>query len=91
MMAGKKVRITNLELKKPWLLIALYECLWDKLDELKLQLFRTTTGADNGKQIKFETEMRISMLKDAITRTQECLRETDTKIHKYISSHQSGK
>jgi len=84
-----QVKIINSTLQKPWLLIALYESMFDTYLLLIARLQKMKRGTNGGRVLTWVTEERIAMLKDSIKRTQECFREADAKIHSYIISHQS--
>lgn len=85
----KPTKIINTGLQKPWLLIAVYESMFDTCLSLKLQLRKSINAVrNNGRLATWQTKARVEILKDAIKQTSDCLREKDEQIHNYIKTHQ---
>lgn len=85
----KPTKIINTGLQKPWLLMAIYESMFDKYLTLKKQLWYVTQGAKSKNlPLTLTTQARVERMKERIRETSEALREADQRIHDYIKSHQ---
>lgn len=84
----KQTPIVDRTLKKPWLLIAVYENLFDRYNSLKRQLSYSMTGAKNKNlPLTITAKARIEKMKDNIKEASQALIDYDQLIHNYIVNH----
>lgn len=85
---NKKTKIINPQLPKPWLLIAVYESMFDKYITAKKQLWYATQGAKNRNlPLTLTVKARINRMKERMLEISKTLRDADQQIHNYIVSH----
>lgn len=81
----KPTPIIDRTLQKPWLLIAVYENLFDRYIDLGRQY---ETAKRHHKLYKDQqTMLRVNLVADTISETSRALRDTDQLIHNYIVNH----
>lgn len=85
----KPTRLTNLELQKPFMLMACYDVAFDTYISLikKMETSKRKFFNNGRSKIKWQESIRHNEIKDKIKNCSEYLRELDTKIHQYILSH----